>query len=126
VSNAQAVEAAHVSGGAGGNEHVACVRFFGWGVEVQQVLLRLKEHTVPGLLIDLDLRMIWSHVALCASAGQPGDPNGTDVAGMTRKVPIVPPLFGLPTLWHCSQPLVLAAPPSSCTKGCGGRRVPPG
>jgi hypothetical protein len=27
--------------------------------------------------------------------------------------PIVPSLFGLPTLWHCSQPLVIADEPSS-------------
>jgi hypothetical protein len=27
--------------------------------------------------------------------------------------PIVPSLFGLPTLWHCSQPLVMADGPSS-------------
>jgi len=40
--------------------------------------------------------------------------------------PMVPSLFGFPTLWHCSHPLVIADPPSNCTKGCGGRRVPPG
>lgn len=29
------------------------------------------------------------------------------------QVPMVPSVLGFPTLWHCSQPLVMADPPSS-------------
>jgi len=33
------------------------------------------------------------------------------------QVPIVPSLFGLPTLWHCSHPLVIADAPFHLHKG---------
>ena len=34
--------------------------------------------------------------------------------------------FGLPTLWHCSQPLIMAAGPSDCVNRWRGRLLPPG
>ena len=42
------------------------------------------------------------------------------------QVPMVPSSFGLPTLWHLAQPLVVADAPSSFTSGCAGRFAPPG
>ena len=34
--------------------------------------------------------------------------------------------FGLPTLWHWAQPLVVADAPSMAMSGCAGRLAPPG
>jgi hypothetical protein len=42
------------------------------------------------------------------------------------QVPIVPSSFGLPTLWHCAHPLVVAETPSILVSGWAGRLAPPG
>src|SRR5579859_1591452 len=82
VSDPNAIDAAHVAGGAGGHEHVAGGQSFGWGIEIQQIFLGLEDNTVLGLFIDLDLRVVGPHVALGASAGQAGDADGAGVTGV--------------------------------------------
>src|SRR5579864_938378 len=58
------------------------------------MLLRLKHHDVPGLFVNLNLRVVGSHVTLRASARQTGDPDGAGVprvaagAGPNRAVSI--------------------------------------
>ena len=42
------------------------------------------------------------------------------------QVPIVPSAFGLPTPWHLTQPLAIAASPSSATRALAGRLHAPG
>ena len=79
------------------------------------------------LFVDLELRVIramwhWPHVVGSRAIA-------TDEVWRVWhavQVPIVPSSFGLPTLWHCAQPLVVDDAPSSCVSGCAGRRVPPG
>ena len=80
VGDAHAVEAAHVAGGAGGDEHVARGEGVGRRVKIQQAFLGLEHDAVLGLLIDFDLRVVGTHVALGAGARQPSDAHGTGVA----------------------------------------------
>ena len=70
MGHAHAIDAAHVTGGAGRHEHIARGEGLGGSVEVQQIFLRLEHDAVLGLLINLDLRVVWAHVALAAGAGQ--------------------------------------------------------
>src|SRR5215469_1424957 len=47
------------------------------------MLLCLKHHAMLGLLIDLNLRVVRTHMALCARRGEPSQRNGTGVTRMT-------------------------------------------
>src|SRR5262249_49475968 len=51
------------------------------GIEAQQTFLRGEQHTVPRLLVNFNLRMVWSHVALRA---RPRQTRNGHRAGMSR------------------------------------------
>ncbi len=70
VRNLEAVDAAHVASGAGGHKHVARRKRAWIGVKLQQIALSREHDAVLGLVVDLDLRVIGTHVALPARAGQ--------------------------------------------------------
>src|SRR5215469_6858886 len=76
-----------MAGSASWNKHVAGGQRLGRRVQIQQVLLRLEHYSMLGFFIDLNLRMVRSHVALCASAWQAGDSSRSavpTVAGRAR------------------------------------------
>jgi hypothetical protein len=127
VSHPQPIDAAHVARSGGWNEHVARGQTLRRRIEIQQSLLRLEHHAVFRFFINLDLRVVRAHVALCACAGQARNPHRTRVSRVANGTGSDSAIgVGLATLWHCSHPLIMADPPSICTNGCGGRRVPPG
>ena len=74
-----------MTGGAGGNKHVACRQSFRRRVEIEQPLLRLEHDPVLGFVVNLDLRMVWAHVALGASARQAGDADRSRCAGCGKR-----------------------------------------
>jgi len=74
-----------VASGTRGNEHVAGGQRLGRRVQIQQALLRLEHYSMLRFFIDLNLRMVRSHVALCASTWQAGYSNRTDVPGMAGR-----------------------------------------
>ena len=82
MGNAHTVDAAHVTGGTGRDEHVSGGEGFWWGVQIQQALLCLKHHAVLGFVVNLDLRMVRAHMTLRTSAGQAGDSDRTGVPCM--------------------------------------------
>ena len=82
VGYLQAVDAAHVTGGAGGHEHIAGTEGLGIGIELEQALLRGEHNAVLGFVVDLDLRVVGAHVALSAGGGETGESDGTGVAGV--------------------------------------------
>jgi len=82
VRNPYSVNAAHVTGRAGRHKHIPGGKGVGGGIQVQEVLLRLKHDPVLGFFIDFDLRMIGTHVALSASTRQARDSHRTGVACM--------------------------------------------
>ena len=55
MSDAQAVDAAHMTSGAGGDEHIAGRQTLGRSIEIQQVLLGLEHDSVFGFFIDFNL-----------------------------------------------------------------------
>ena len=85
VGDAHAIDAAHVTSRAGGHEHVARGEGFWRRIEIEQVLLRLKHYAMLRFLVDFDLRMVGTHVALRAGAGQAGNANRTGVARMAGR-----------------------------------------
>ena len=87
--------------------------------EVEQALLGGEHDAVLRLVVDLELRMVRAHVALAAGASAGGRARPTTCAGCGRRCRCrsVPSALGVPTLWHCSQPLVIADAPSSCASG---------
>ena len=63
--------------------------------------LGLEHHAMLGLLVDFDLRVVGTHVALGAGAGQPRE--WTELVWrvwQAVQVPMVPSALGRPTLWH--------------------------
>src|SRR5690349_3928998 len=85
MSDPQAVDAAHVTGRARGDEHIARGQIFWVGAQVQQSLLRGKHDSMFRLFINLDLRMIWPQVALPARGWEPRNRHRTRMPGMTRR-----------------------------------------
>ena len=80
-----AVEAAHVARGAGRYPHVAGRQRLRRSVEAQEVFLCAKHDAVLRLLVNLDLGMIGSEMALPACRRQPGDRDRTRMARVTRR-----------------------------------------
>ena len=72
MSYFEPVDAAHVAGSAGGNKHVARGKRAGIGIQMQKIALRREHDAMLGFVVDLDLRMVWPHVALPTSGWQPG------------------------------------------------------
>jgi hypothetical protein len=54
------------------------------GFQIEMLVLRVEQHSVLRLVIDLDLRMIGPHVALTAGLGHAGQRNGRRVAGIAN------------------------------------------
>ena len=82
VGNLEAVDAAHVAGGAGGHKHVARGERARIGVEIEQIALRREHDAMLRLVVDLDLRVVGTHVALAAGGGQASQRDRTGVAGV--------------------------------------------
>ena len=67
-----AVEPAHVTGGAGGDEHVARREFLRRDVQFELASLGREHDAVLRFAIDFELRMVGAHVALAAGRRQAG------------------------------------------------------
>src|SRR5215469_3520826 len=85
VGQANAIEAAHVTSGAGGHKHIAGGESLRRGVQIEQVLLSLEHHPVFGFLVNFDLRVIRPHVALSASRRQARNTNRTGMPGVALR-----------------------------------------
>ena len=71
VCNLKAVDAAHVARGASGHKHVASRKCARIGVQFQQIALGGEHNPVLRFVVNLDLRVIGTHVALPTRAWQP-------------------------------------------------------
>src|ERR1051326_4528451 len=68
-----------MTSGTGGNEHIARRQRLRWSIKIKQMLLSLEHDTVLRFLVDFDLRVIGTHMTLCARGRQTGDVNRTRV-----------------------------------------------
>ena len=82
---AQSVDAAHMTSGTGGDEHIARRQRLRWSIQIKQMFLSLEHDTVLRFLVDFDLGVIGTHMTLCARGRQTGDVNRTRVPRMAGR-----------------------------------------
>ena len=70
VRNLEAIDTAHVTRCAGGHEHIPCRKRAWVGIKLQQVALSREHDTVLRFVVNLNLGVVWPHVALTARTGQ--------------------------------------------------------
>ena len=127
VCNLKAIDAAHVARGTGWHKHVSRRKCSRIGIEVEQISLRSEHHTVLRFVVDLDLRVIGTHMALAACGRKTRKSHRTRVAGMALSTSADRSIvIGL-----ADGMALLAARRGGRvslrkTRGFGGRFVPPG
>jgi hypothetical protein len=84
VRDLEPIDAGHVAGGTGGDEHIARSEGSRRRGEVEQIALRGEHDAVLRLIVDLHLRVVGAHVALAAGGGQAGQLDGAGVARVAR------------------------------------------
>jgi len=85
VRHLVSIDAAHVTGGAGGNPHVMGGELLRRFSQIQKHRLGIEQNSVLGFLIDFDLGVIGTHVTLAAGTGLASHCDGAGVPRVTSR-----------------------------------------